>query len=409
MIKKIHQYLSQITLAQLFPLVILFIFLCVGMATYEIAATHYYFVYQADGFLHGSVFYHTLPSTPLDSSEGLGGQYYWPLGPFPAVLLMPFVALFGIVPMQGVFQLLLTILAFYLCVRLARHFGYSSANSLWLALAFVFGSVYMGIALLPYAWQFATAISTVLVLATLDEHFNRRRYWLMGLYLACAFATRFTAGLAVIYVIIDTLVTTTVPIKLRFKQLVKLLTPIILVGISLLWLNYARTGSMLDNGYRTSIMDESYQSRAREQYGLFSLKNIPTNLYYYFMIPPQPVYQEEGMFHIIPPYFKTDIGIGFFYLSPIFLLIVRSVWKKKEQLLAGITAGIILFVLLTYYAINAFMLGTYYLADILSFLFILLILSSYQANLGLFAKIVIFFSCIINLYFFTAIPWHGIF
>ena len=54
-----------------------------------------YFNYLADAFLHGQLSLYTLPPNLHDLAL-FNGQYYmyWP--PFPAVVLLPFIALFGV-------------------------------------------------------------------------------------------------------------------------------------------------------------------------------------------------------------------------------------------------------------------------------------------------------------------------
>ena len=54
-----------------------------------------YFNYLADSFLHGQLHLRLLPSSLHDLSFFDGRYYlYWP--PMPAVVLMPFVAIFGV-------------------------------------------------------------------------------------------------------------------------------------------------------------------------------------------------------------------------------------------------------------------------------------------------------------------------
>ncbi len=68
------------------------------------ASRYAYFNYPADAFLHGQLHLRLLPWTPHDLSLYDGRYYlYWP--PFPAVLLMPFVALFRV----GVSDILFTL------------------------------------------------------------------------------------------------------------------------------------------------------------------------------------------------------------------------------------------------------------------------------------------------------------
>ena len=55
----------------------------------------HYYNYLADAFLHGQLPLRLLPPTTQDLSF-YQGQYYLYWGPLPAIILMPFVALFGV-------------------------------------------------------------------------------------------------------------------------------------------------------------------------------------------------------------------------------------------------------------------------------------------------------------------------
>lgn len=387
---------QKVEIAFLTFIIVFFLFIAAHSVT-----LHQQFVYQAEGFLNGSVFYHTLPPLPLDSSPGLGGKYYWPLAPFPSVLFVPFVAIFGLLDMQQYFHLALVGVVLWLCFKLARKFNFAINDSLLLAFAFVFSSVYFSVVFSGGSpWQFATSISTALVLAAINEHFGKQRYWLIGIYLACVFATRFTAGLAVIYIILDILLADKFSFKIYNKKLAKLMIPIVLVGAGLLWLNYARTGNILDNGYKSATFDKNgHQYINLHKYGLFSIKNIATNVYYYFLIPPKAVTNPTTL-RLTPPYLMPGVGLGFIYTSPVFLLMLASVWRRREQLLAGITTGVILLMLLSYYSIIHHLLGTYYLADILPFLYILLLCYFINNRVSLLARTLIYSAAILNVYLF---------
>src|SRR5215831_18063315 len=76
-----------------------------------------------------------LTSQPLNGwgwadTAVFNGRHYWPLGVLPAILGMPFMYLPWYT--QGRFNLIACCLVFYLCVRLARRFKYSTADALWL-------------------------------------------------------------------------------------------------------------------------------------------------------------------------------------------------------------------------------------------------------------------------------------
>jgi len=86
-----------------------------------------------------------LISPPRDNwadTAAFDGRHYSALGPFPALIFMPLVwtGLFH----QGVISFLGSVIVFWQCLRLTRKFHYSRDDSCWLALAFCFGTSFVG-------------------------------------------------------------------------------------------------------------------------------------------------------------------------------------------------------------------------------------------------------------------------
>src|SRR6266498_1159444 len=78
----------------LFAFVTYFLLSKLGGSPFRVTRTAY-FNYLADAFLHGQLYLRLLPKTVYDLSHFNGHYYlYWP--PMPAIVLMPFVALFGV-------------------------------------------------------------------------------------------------------------------------------------------------------------------------------------------------------------------------------------------------------------------------------------------------------------------------
>src|SRR3989344_1116340 len=113
------------------------------------------FLYLAQAFLQGKLYFLEKPGTLLDIIY-YKGQYYWHLGPFPAILLLPFVLvgdLFKVsLSYQAYLQVLLVLGTFFLGFSVAKHFGYSKDDALWLAFAFCFSSVYHFTPFIPFSW-----------------------------------------------------------------------------------------------------------------------------------------------------------------------------------------------------------------------------------------------------------------
>jgi hypothetical protein len=95
------------------------------------------YVHQAQAFLKGHL---DVPKEFLDVSVHKG-KYYVPFPPFPAVLLMPFIALFGAVNTTLV-ALILSFLNVYMFMRVLNKLNVEQNSILWLTLAFFLGTGY---------------------------------------------------------------------------------------------------------------------------------------------------------------------------------------------------------------------------------------------------------------------------
>lgn len=385
----------------LIPVAVAGVLLVVGWYfTTSLAGGFQNFVYQADGFLHGSVFYRVLPPSLIDNSQ-TNGHYYWAPGPLPALVLMPLVAVGGIHSWQTVLTYFLLPLSLWLAYKLARRYKFLTGDAIWLAIAFVFGSLYLGSVVRPQAWQFSTIIATLAVLLGLYEYLTRRRLWLVGIYFACALATRVTAGLVIAVPVLDVLLNSPMPWRERWQRLVQLLWPMVVAGLGLLWLDYARTGNFLDSGYWSANINADIRP-LRTQYGLFSWVNIPTNLYYYFLSPPYLV-REPGTLHLVWPFLRASSSMGFFLLSPFFLYLFRAPLKQRwDKILAVVAVGMTV-LLLSYYAVNVYEFGPRYLIDVLPLYYLLLLTCFTEQKLWRRDYIFILVSSLWNTYLFWSL------
>ncbi|HSD12218.1 MAG TPA: hypothetical protein VLC10_01555, partial [Patescibacteria group bacterium] len=119
---------------------------------------HLFFVWLAQSFLHGRL------DIAADSAASVGyldltmrqGMFFLPLGPFPAVVLAPLVALYGTtLSLTSALHVALAFVAAWLAYRLARAYGLDRPSATWLALAFCLGSTAFGVLFLEGPWYFA--------------------------------------------------------------------------------------------------------------------------------------------------------------------------------------------------------------------------------------------------------------
>lgn len=351
------------------------------------------FVYQAESFLHGRMDLMDKPGTWSDVAI-VEDRYYWPLGPFPSIPLMPFVAVFGYDMLQGYLQILLTVFVFILTYQLARRRTFSAMNSAWFAVAFICGSIFLGVALMPWSWYYAQVVTTVLLLAALLEHSTRRRWWLIGILMACVMATRMGAVFTVLFFILA-IAFENVDWRKKLSALTQLVTPLFAVGVLLTWMNVARFGSWSSNGYWLQDV-KGPNNLNRDLYGLFSVKNVLPNIFnYFFRIP-----------HVFPPTNYDAMlqypGIfpgSFFVVSPFFAWAARAFSKKVREtrswlLLIGSLPTVVS--LMFYYA-GGQRLGPRYLVDVLPLWYMLLLIAFKNTPLRWYHKMLIGVSAVANL------------
>ena len=328
---------------------------------------------------------------------------YWVLGPFPSVLLTPFVyafSLLGLTFYQGYLNFFLIILVFYLCFRLALILKYSKEDSLFFAFAFIFSSVYQVAALTPFSWYFAQAISVLALLFAMFEFFTKRRYLIIGIAMSILLATRTIAFLSVVFFVLTILIGKAQG-KVKCRQILYIFGPVLVSLVLLFLYNYARFGDPMFNGYLKYAESLGFGFDGGFAGGLFNIKNIPGNFYNYF-VSGLGVYKYKyditlGGFKLTPFFLKVSPpGTSFFVVSPVFLYVFRSKLKSAIEKRLFITIFIMLFALLSFYWSGWLQLGPRYTLDFLPLLFILFLYSFKERKLSGFAKILILGSSVFN-------------
>lgn len=412
---QLWQYVKKLPLPKIEISYLLLVFLVIIAISVNVKITgENEFSILSEQFLKGYLY---LPNAVGDAVL-FKGRYFWHLGPLPAIMLVPlsFLSLgVSAQPMpQGIVNIFLVAGILYFVYKISVRYGFTKGGSIWLALAVVFASVFFLSALLPWSWHFSQTITFFLGLLALYEYTGRKNVFLIGLWHALMFMTRFTAGFGIIFYLLVT-ATSSTTLKEKAKRCLLMILPIFLAGVFLLWYNYARFENLFDNGYTNSNnWVQSYDTFRNEglKYGLFNVKNILTNVYYYFFNIPSPVLEKSPgfyrevfktetstIFHLVPPYVKVSSpGVSFFVVSPFFLLMFRNRLKSKNSKYAAATAGFILLFLLMYYWTGWTQIGPRYMIDLLPFLFILLLESFDEKKITSRQKLIITISALFNIF-----------
>ena len=188
-----------------------------GMFWHQSNAPH--FVWQADAFLHGQL---ALRSQPPNLNDWVleSGRWYVSFPPFPAILMLPFVALWGLGLNDTVFTIVFASLNVALVYRLLRLFAETgeeiedagagaaakpASDHMWLALLFGFGTLAWSCAIRGEVWFTAETIGATLTLCYLLASVRARHPLAAGLALACATITRTPLAFSIVFFLLEAL------------------------------------------------------------------------------------------------------------------------------------------------------------------------------------------------------------
>jgi len=246
-----------------------------------------HFVYQADALLHGQLALRVQPPN-LNDWVLLDGRWYVSFPPFPAVLMMPFVAISGLgfndVAFTIVFGALNVALFYRLLRRVQERPEWAHAA---LALIYGFGTLAWSCAIRGEVWFTAETVGVTLTLLYLHAALGARHPVLAGLAVACGAITRTPLAFSAVFFVFEALFPDR-PVEARalrdparwraaLPKLVPYLAAIAAVAIPMAWANYVRFGSFSEFGH--SHLYANRVNQQIQQYGLFHYAYLERNLH----------------------------------------------------------------------------------------------------------------------------------
>ncbi|MBX3061896.1 MAG: hypothetical protein KF726_02915 [Anaerolineae bacterium] len=245
---------------------------------------------QAISFLRGAV---DIPDTPPNRAQDaalFNGRAYNPFPPLPALLMLPFIALFGSnAPISLLLLPVLALTAWYFW-RLLKAQSEISFPNYWLLIAFLFGTAVYPTLIYGFAvWQSAQLIGMMFVVIALWASFSTapRKHIYVGIVLACAFLCRqLTVLLIPIFpVILWEQLSATEDRAAKWRrfgtQLIGFALPLIVAGGLYLGFNYVRFGNALDTGYNYLAPKDNIGVPPRK-FGLYAPQYFFYNATYFF-------------------------------------------------------------------------------------------------------------------------------
>ncbi len=296
----------------------------------------------ADAFMHGHAWI-TWPGDYIDAIP-YNGQRYIIEAPFPALIVAPFVLIWG---PTGIAQSTASIVAgaaamafFWL---LFRRLGLRRAQRLALC-AFAFaGTDLWWCSSIGDVWFYSPVVAVACTALALWECFGRKRAWLIGLAAICAFESRGTTAPAIL--MYPLLFSSGSASDVRRKWIAY--GSVLAAGaFAYIAYNEIRWQTASDLGYTLFCAQDTYCAQTP-----FGLKYLPYELYSFFVRAPDLVLSNLTIAEY--PYLHiSSEGIALTFTSPA-LLIAFWCRRSRAEIALWITAVLVAIPEFTYY-VNGF-------------------------------------------------------
>lgn len=305
-----------------------------------------YFIYLADAFAHGRL--HVL-DTPFYFEELVykDGLSYTIYPPMPALILVPFVALFGLSFSQVFASIVLGSINVSIVFLIMRRLTSNFEKQLWMTVLFGFGTIYWYTVTIGSVWYIAHIVSLFFLLLAIYETMGKKRVFLIGLLLGASYWSRIPTVLTLPFFIVMLSglwlpAASEKPILKRFRAgplLFLILGLSVFICLNFLY-NYLRFGSPLDVAYSMHTISEAKASVSPWfDQGLLSLSYIRHHLYTFLLHPPALI---DSWPYIVP----SKVGLSVFITTPAFIFAFAAGIRSRLPLacwLAIIPAALLIF------------------------------------------------------------------
>lgn len=359
-----------------------------------------HYVRLAQSLLQGRVDFID-PPTYLEVTSYRGRAYMMP-PPFPALLMLPYVALAGPAANQSLVSHIMGALAAGLLLLLGARFLPARRDYLWMGVLGAFGTILWYLSAVGSSWFLSHAVVNVALTLGLLETLRRGRPALIGAAVAAAYWTRLPTVLTLAFFLPAT-VRHWAPGGLRawrrinLSYLIWMAAPVAAAIALNGAYNWIRFGTIADvaAAVRPGIFEEGWFSR-----GLFHWSYMPRHLHILFAKLPVVVAH--------PPYLLVPLtGLAIWITTPVFLYALAA---RRSILTAASWAGIaaVAAVDFTFGNPGVLQFGYRFATDFYPFLFLLTVLA-WRGRVPLAAKALIAAGAAVNLWgvLWTRWGWVG--
>lgn len=355
----------------------------------------------ADAFLQGRMY---LINPPSNHDLTLyNGSWFVPNPPLPSLLLLPYVALFGLQAVNmTVFSAMLaainTMLVF-LTLEKAASIGMISSGrkaNLWVTIVFAFATDHFWLATTGQMWFVSQLCAFLFCALACLVMLAEKPAWLSGMMLGLAMLARpniFPLAIFLLGIVLwrhspKSPAGRRLPC-LILKKGIALTVPMGLSGLALLWYNHVRFDNWLDFGY-VAINGAPWILESVQRYGMFHPHFVPINLNVMFLRLPQLDLSGARFF-----YQPGITGTSIFLMTPPLLMLFKPVKSVLWRWSAWLSIAFTTLLLLLYHNTGAEQVGYRYLLDMLMPI-LLLLADNVGKKPGLFFRILTILGILIN-------------
>lgn len=320
--------------------------------------------------------------------RSVGVEYHVPFPPFPAVLFLPLVVMFGPAVSDALATVLLAalapalLLAVFCRLRARGLMARAPREDLWLAALLSFGTVLFFSAVQGRVWYTAHVVAVDLCLAYAWASIDGEHPWLAGTCAGLGFLTR--APLLFMFpLFVEELWRS--GRATSWRRWFAFAVPIAAALALAAWHNYARFGEAWEFGYRYLRVRQQYDI---ERYGLFNVHYAARNVMAAFALLPDVT--------AAPPYVRiSGHGLALWMTTPALLLLLVPPRRAFQYGLWITVASVAIWTLL-YQNTGWLQFGYRFSLDYIVFLVLLLAVNG--RRLSRLARALIVGSIAINLF-----------
>ena len=328
-----------------------------------------YFTRLADAFLHGRIYLTEAPSW-LNELIPKDGVWYVAYPPMPALLLVPFVAIYGPGFDQQVASCLFGGIAVGLAWRALGRFALTGRVRLGLTVVFGFGTVLWYVAEVGSTWYISHVVAVMFSMAALVLLLEKRWPFLVGLLLGCAAISRLPVGLTAPF-FLATMVGLGWPPRLpargergsAIRVAVAFLVGIAIPTAGYLLYNLARWGTIVDQGY--VLIPGVLEDPIYVKHGILALEYIPRHIFAIFL--------RSWNYVDDPPFLQPSWwGLSLFLTTPLFLWLGKARLRDPRVAWAAIGTALALVPIVTHGNVGLTQFGYRFSLDVQPLLFVIL-------------------------------------